>query len=122
MPRCRKCGGHAEKVHRRGLEKLFFPDAFRCQECKRRTRRFSLRWSPTLRFLFSRYSVCVRCGTRRVKSVHRRDPIEDLSKHPFSLVQAIFLAPRKHCSYCRLQYFDVRGVAPRISQTVRSSD
>lgn len=125
MPRCAKCGGHTEKVHRTGLEKWLFATAYRCQKCKQRTRHFNPWWSSTWRFVFSRYSVCVKCGTERVHSVHKRDPILDLSKHPLSLVQAIFFAPRKQCTYCRLQYYDLRAVSPaklaRTPQETRAS-
>jgi hypothetical protein len=113
MPRCLKCGGHAEKVHRTGWEKLFFSDAYRCQQCKRRTRRLAgAWWVSTYWFLSSRYSVCVRCGTQNVERVEKPDRLNDISKHPLSLIQQLFFAPRKSCSYCRLQYSDVRPLAP----------
>jgi len=111
MPRCAKCGGHTEKVPRTYLERLIFVAAYRCQKCKRRTRSFHTRWTSTWRFLFSRHSVCVRCGTEHVDSLRKRDPLLDLSKHPLSLIQVIFFAPRKHCPYCRLQFYDARSVA-----------
>ena len=111
MARCAKCGGHAEKVPRRAFERLLFASAYRCRKCKNRTRHFSHWWTSTWRFVFSRTSVCVKCGTERVHSTHKRDPILDFSKHPLSLIQVIFAAPRKQCPYCRLEYYDVRPVA-----------
>ena len=114
MPRCAKCGGHTERARRTPLERVIFRTAYRCQSCKHRTRHVSASvwWSSTWRFVFSRYAVCVKCGTRNVRSSHKRDPILDHSKHPLSLIQALFLLPRKQCPYCRLEYFDVRPVAP----------
>ena len=113
MPTCLKCGGHAEKVHRTALEKLFFSDSYRCQQCKRRTHRFFGAWLvSTYWFISSRYSVCVKCGTQNVEKVEKRDPLQDISKHPLSLIQMLFFAPRKSCSYCRLQYYDLRSLAP----------
>ena len=119
MPRCAKCGGHAEKVPRTRWERLLFAAAYRCQRCKHRTRRLNHGLSSTWHFVFSRYSVCVKCGTQRVHAVHKRDPILDLSKHPLSLVQAVFFASRKECPYCRLQYFDGRAVTPEVARSPR---
>jgi hypothetical protein len=113
MATCLTCGGHAEKVHRTALEKLLFSGAYRCQQCKRRSYRLSGGWwISTYWFITSRYSVCVRCGTQNVEKVEKRDPLQDLSKHPLSVIQQLFFAPRRSCSYCRLQYCDVRPLAP----------
>lgn len=111
MARCAKCDGHLEKVRRTRWERLVYSAAYRCQKCKARVRRSPHWWSSTFRFVFSRYSVCVQCGTEQVRKAPRRDPLSHFSKHPLSLIQTILFAPRKECPYCRLQYRDLRPVA-----------
>ena len=112
MPKCNACGGHTEKVRRVGIERVIFRSAYRCQRCKRRFRYVNAWWLSTWRFIFSRYSVCVKCGTRHVHHLYKRDPILDLSKNPLSLIQVLFFARRKQCPYCRLQYYDLRAIEP----------
>lgn len=114
MTRCYKCGGHLSKVHRRLYERLFYSDAFECVSCNTRAHRFQSWWFSPYRFIFSRYTVCVRCGTYRVHRLSGRDTVDSVSKHPFSLMLQILRAPRNKCPYCRLQYHDLRRVAPRV--------
>ena len=119
MPKCVQCGAYTKKVRRTPWERLICGSAYQCQECKRRYRFMNLRWSATFRFIFSRYTVCVKCGRPDVHGFHRRDPIVDRSWHPLSLIQQVVFAPRRHCPYCRLQYFDVRRVAPHTRRDSR---
>ncbi len=110
MAKCAECIGHIEQVRRTRWERLFFSAAYRCQKCKTRFRCGRDWWASTYRFIFSRHTVCVQCGTEQVRRAPHRDRLSSFSKHPLSLIQVIFFLPRKECPYCRLQYCDVRPV------------
>jgi hypothetical protein len=66
--------------------------------------------SPGLTFLFSRHTVCVRCGTSRVQRLSRRDSVDSTSRHPFSALMRLFGAPLNRCQACRLQFYDWRPI------------
>ena len=108
MPACPKCGGSAQKVHRKGYERPLFRAAYQCDRCNHRNRKFRLLHFPGLRFVFSIHTLCPRCNTPDVHRMTKRDPIDEFSKHPFCLIQRVFFAPRNKCPDCRLQYFDLR--------------
>ena len=111
MSRCPKCGGHLGKVHRKTLERVIYASAYECPKCRYRFRRFHRWWFSTYRYLFSRYTVCLRCGTSRVHRITKRDHLDHVSKHPFSVIQQILGAPKNKCPYCRLQFHDMRPIA-----------
>ena len=119
MNRCLKCGGHLQKVHRNLFEKMLCSDAYQCMKCDRKSRRFYDWWFSPYRFIFSRYTVCIRCGTHRVHRMSKRDPLDSVSKNPLSLVQQIVRAPRNKCPFCRVQYHDLRPVAPTLQTPAR---
>jgi uncharacterized protein with PIN domain len=112
MTICPKCGGHLGKVHRTLAERPIFSGAYACPKCKFRFRQFQPWWYTTYRFVFSQYTLCLRCGTYRVHRVNKRDRLDQVSRHPFSLIQQVFGAPRNKCPFCRLQYHDVRPFGP----------
>jgi hypothetical protein len=116
MTKCRNCGGYLAQVRRTRWERLICSAAYLCQKCRTRVRERSLPywWTSTWRFILSRHTVCIRCGTVQVHKVRKRDPLNQFSKHPLSLIQAIFFVPRKECPFCRLQYLDVRPVAHNL--------
>jgi len=115
MTRCPYCEGHLKRVHRYFFEKWFYSDAFTCHRCKRRSRRYQLWWYSTYRYVFSRYSVCLRCGTQHVYRVTKKDRVDSVSKNILSLMQQILFAPVKKCPNCRLQYHDARPIAPEVA-------
>lgn len=67
-----------------------------------------------MRPFLSRHSACPRCGTDRVKKLAGFDLVDRLSRHPLSLIQALFFAPLHHCPFCRLQFFDLRPLSKRV--------
>ena len=107
MSSCPNCGAYTHRVRRNHLEKLVFISVHGCSECDFRIRKS--RWSsPALHFVFSTSSSCPRCETLQVHPAIEREPLNDLSKHPVSLLQQIFRAPRRRCYSCRLEYHDFR--------------
>jgi predicted RNA-binding Zn-ribbon protein involved in translation (DUF1610 family) len=95
MPECPKCGGHLVRTHRGPFRKFAYSALFRCRQCGFRTGKFHSWLSSNYRFVFSRYTRCVRCGTCNVRRGSRRDRIDGVSGHPFSLLQHILGAPLK---------------------------
>ena len=61
-------------------------------------------------FVFSRYTRCIDCGGYRVRAARPR-PNRPHVRRPLSLLFGVTLAPIYHCSPCRLQYHDWRGIA-----------
>jgi hypothetical protein len=91
------------------LQKLFYSELSQCSKCGLRVKQpHPLLRTLTLRFLFSRYTQCVRCGTFHVQRSRKRDRIDSLSKTLYSLIQHILGAPLNKCVACRLQYYDWR--------------
>jgi hypothetical protein len=83
-----------------------------CRVCHARYRTFRVPFSDASRFLFSRYSHCIQCGSKKVKRLAQRDRIDGLSKHPLSVLLGLTFAPLNHCNACRLQYHDWRRPEP----------
>jgi len=107
MVTCPNCGSYPRRVRRNMWARLVYRSLRICSDCGFRLRK--LRWSLSPpRFVFSTWSSCPRCGTRQVKPAIKRDRIDDISKHPLSLLLQIFGAPRLRCSFCRLEYHDIR--------------
>jgi hypothetical protein len=101
------------RVHRRLAERFLYSTVFSCPHCKRRVHRLRdslLSTYSTLRFVLATHSRCPRCGRRNVNRLRRSDTIELLTRNPFALIQAVLGAPVKHCHYCRIRYFDWRGI------------
>jgi len=121
MPRCASCGGPLRQVHRRFYERLFCSITFACRDCDLRVRRFR-GWSfRSLRFVCSHYTACIRCGASEVYRTHRKDRIDSVSNHPWSLLLQFLGAPRHRCPFCRLQYHDVRAIRPHAAAALRKN-
>lgn len=112
MPQCPKCGGYLVRIHRGTFRKIAYSALFRCRQCGFRTGKFHSWLSSNYRFMFSRYTRCVRCSTYNVHRGSKRDRIDGVSRHPLSLLQHILGAPLNKCPACRLQYYDWRRPQP----------
>ena len=109
---CRHCGKRLVRVHRRPLEKLVWSDMYECPNCNRRVGTYHRSFYAHCRFLFSRHSHCIRCGSDAVQRLKKRDKVDGFSQNPLALVQALIAAPVNRCSPCRLQFFDWRKPRP----------
>ncbi len=108
------------RVHRRIYEKLVYSDIYFCAVCERRVGSLHRGLYAHSRFVFSRYSRCIRCGSEAVERLAKRDPVDNFSKSPLAWAQFLLGAPVNRCSPCRLQYFDWRK--PRPGASVASAD
>lgn len=66
--------------------------------------------------LFSRVSLCPRCGTSRLRVLRKRDPVDTMSTSLVSTLQRIMGAELHHCEFCRLQFYDFRKVAAKSKE------
>ena len=107
MP-CPRCGKRLVRVHRTALEKLLWSDMYECSGCKRREGTYHRSLYAHCRFLFSRHSRCIRCGSEAVQRLKKRDKVDGFSQNPLALMQVLIGAPVNRCSPCRLQFFDWR--------------
>ena len=95
------------------LEKTVYSSVYVCPRCNLRLglhHRFLFRQLVRVRFLFSLYSCCVRCGSYAVHALAQRDYVDAVSRSPLGAFQALLGAPLKKCPACRLQYYDWRPV------------
>jgi hypothetical protein len=109
---CPKCDLRLLRVHRKLWEKLFYSNMYRCGGCERRSGEVHIGLLAQVRFIFSRYSHCIRCGSDAVQRLAKRDTVDGFSSHPLALAQVLLAAPVNRCSPCRLQFFDWRKPRP----------
>lgn len=119
MPQCPKCGGHLVRTHRRRFQKIAYTAVFRCRKCDYQVGKFHPWLIANYRFLFSRYTRCIRCGTEQVYRASKRDRVDYVSSHPLSMLLHLTGAPLNKCPGCRLQYYDWRR--PRLTAPAESS-
>jgi uncharacterized protein with PIN domain len=112
MTQCPRCESRLRRTHRTAFQRTLYSDAFVCRECGYRTARLRPFIRVNATFLFSRHTHCIRCGTARVHRLSKRDRVDSISKHLFSLLQHLTFAPINKCIACRLQYYDWRPPPP----------
>ena len=107
-----------ERVARTWLQRIIYSEVYICIACGARLgiHRPSLSSAiiNTYRFICSRYSHCVSCGSG---AVERNDRVYFLSKNPLGWIQWLVGAPAMECSPCGRQYFDWRPARPRQINT-----
>jgi uncharacterized protein with PIN domain len=107
---CPRCGAAFARVRRSFVGRALFRKVQICSACGYREREWRVPFASEAAFVFSRYTRCIECGGYRVRRLSERDHIDRMSAHPLSLVFGVVLAPINHCSPCRLQYRDWRGI------------
>jgi uncharacterized Zn finger protein len=110
MPQCPNCGRHLLRRHRTVLQKLVYSDAFRCEQCGNWVKHYHSFLRVEIGFFLTPYTQCIRCGTREVHRIAKRDRVDSLSKRPASRLMQLLGAPLNKCPACRLQYYDWRPV------------
>jgi hypothetical protein len=108
MLTCSRCDQPLVRVHRTIFEKWLFAEMYKCSGCHRKTGSYHRYIYTHWRFLSSRHSRCIRCGSEAIDRLKKRDKVDDFSQNPLALIQALVGAPVNRCSPCRLQYFDWR--------------
>lgn len=114
MPDCELCGHETIRTRRTPLQKVFNEAAFQCPKCGD-----SLFFKRRLFQRFSFCSQCPQCGTRHLSKLRSVDRVDRLNKNPLRLLLGILHAPLYHCTFCRLQFWDLRKRQAR-SQPVRA--
>jgi len=104
------------RVHRNYFERLIYSEVFRCPKCDNRVSATHPYARVTLRFIFSRHTHCIRCGTPFVQRSTKRDRVDSISSHVLGRVQRVLGAPLNKCVACRLQYYDWRPVKKEQEQ------
>jgi uncharacterized protein with PIN domain len=112
---CPNCGALLERVPRSFIGRLFFRRIRQCPKCHQTVRERRIPFEDAFRFIFSRWTRCIRCGGYRVQRIRQRDMIDRMSFHPLSRLMAVTFAPIYHCHLCRLQYRDWRGLHPDVA-------
>ena len=115
MPACPRCQTPMVRTHRTALQRLLYEGMFQCPACAFQGKRPYRALYPTLAFLLSRYTRCIRCSNANVQRLSRRDSVDWMSWHPISLVCRVTGAPLNRCPACRLQYYDWRPIARAVA-------
>lgn len=115
---CPHPSGCQVRVSRHWLQRIFYTEVYYCTDCGVRLgihhRYLSVLFVKNVRFIFSRYSHCVSCGSGAVDA---GGSIYLLSRNPFGWIQLLAAAPLRECSPCGLQFFDWRPARSLRSQT-----
>ena len=119
MFKCPQCPDSMAYVARTPVQRIVYSAACVCPRCGYRLSLYH-RFIGTLfindyRFIFSRYSHCIRCGSG---SVGRSNYADFLAKHPLGWIQRLIGAPMMECSSCGGGYFDWRSPRRGRSRTV----
>ena len=112
MPACPSCTRSLTRSHRRLLERVIYAETYQCAKCGRRAARLYPGLAVLLTFVFSRYTHCIQCGSKRVQRTSMRHHVEAPSRHPVSRLLGLTGAPLNKCPRCRLQYCDWRTPRP----------
>ena len=109
---CPRCSGRIEPVDQTRLQSILYSEAFVCTGCGVRMELYRGLISFVInnhRFLFSRYSHCLSCGSA---NVDRGRKAHSVSKNPLGWIQLLAAAPLMECYPCGRQYFDWRIPRP----------
>ena len=108
--KCKQCGGKLKRVHRTFFERFGYMAIYECRECKREEfvpRRYRYHFGPSCR--------CPLCGTYRVVRLKQPDKIDRKHGGFLNLLERLIGKGRLfHCRWCRLQFFDRRGLATQV--------
>ncbi|MBK9169199.1 MAG: zinc ribbon domain-containing protein [Bryobacterales bacterium] len=107
MAKCLQCGGRLARIHRTFRDRLRFAAIYRCRDCG--ARQEQEHWYSAF---FGPASRCPSCGTYRLQRLREVDRIDRVSRNPISFIQRILGGQLHRCGYCRLQFYDLRPIAP----------
>jgi len=110
------------RVSRWWFQRIVYSEVYLCSSCGSRLgmyhRFLSALVVNNVRFLFSRYSHCVSCGS---SAIDDGGSIYFLSKNPLGWILLLAAAPLRECSPCGRQFFDWRPARPLRSKTAFSN-
>ena len=118
MGKCGYCGGgRLKRVHRTFLERFSYLAIYKCRECENEEfvpRRYTFRLGGNAR--------CPRCGTLRITKLRGLDKIDPMIPGMLNRLEILAGGTLYHCSFCRLQFYDRRKMAPRTTLEPIQSD
>jgi hypothetical protein len=104
MLTCPVCDTSGKRRHRSLLERIFTRAKLVCPQCRE-----TWYWR---RVLFQRHVLCPECGTPRLAKRMKYDRIDRKSDSFLRRFLVLFGSPIYHCTFCRLQFRDVRSMDP----------
>ena len=112
MAVCDICGGPLVRRPRGAWRRIIARASYCCERCGDK----SYFYRPFFA-LFQRYSVCPICHNPRLRVLARRDHIDRRTINPIRRMLVLVGAPLYHCTFCRFQFRDVRGLDPRVRES-----
>ncbi len=108
MQSCIECGHRATRRRRGIFRKIACRATFECDHC-------GLNWNEfrPLFAIFQRYCQCPRCHNRDLTRLAARDRLDRMHPNPLRLLAGLLGASLYHCTFCRMQFRDWRGLDPR---------
>ena len=111
--KCKLCGEKLRRVHRTFVERFRYMAIYECKACESEEfapRRFTYHFGPSCR--------CPECGTYRVVRLKQPDHIDRKHSGFLNLLERFAGRGRLfHCRWCRLQFFDRRGLGTGVTAT-----
>ena len=118
MYECPHSSGCQARVTRKWFQRIVYSEVYLCTACGAslgiHRRYLSTLVVNNVRFIFSRYSHCVSCGSG---AVERGGRLYFPSKNPLAWIQLLVAAPLRECSPCGRQFFDWRSARPLSNDT-----
>lgn len=111
MQHCPVCAGLGKRRPRSFVERLFTRAKLRCSSC-------NAVWYWR-RYFFQKHAQCPECGTSRLSKLRKYDKIDRISESVLRRSLALFGASIYHCTFCRLQFRDYRGLNPNRRHDVQ---
>jgi hypothetical protein len=122
MCQCSHASDHQVRVSRKWFQRIAYSEVYFCTACGASLgihhRYISTLIVNNFRFIFSRYSHCVSCGSG---AVDRGGRLYFPSINPLAWIQVLAAAPLRECSPCGRQFFDWRPARPLPSDTASAS-
>jgi predicted RNA-binding Zn-ribbon protein involved in translation (DUF1610 family) len=109
MPCCQFCDHELIRKRRTLFQKAFTLAVFKCPKCHNSTS-----WRRPFFHKISLRSQCPQCGTPDVSKLRSIDRVDRLNKNPLRALLGLVGAPLHHCTFCRLQFWDLRSRSPEV--------
>lgn len=112
MPACDICGGLLVRRPRGTYRRIVSRASYRCEGCGAN----SYFYRPFFA-LFQRFSQCPICHNPRLSILSRRDHVDRRTRNPLRRMLGLFGRPLYHCTFCRFQFRDIRGLDPHVRES-----
>jgi len=89
---------------------------YKCKDCREK-HAVSRRWRHHL----GSGVRCPQCGTARVTKLRKRDRIDPMQTGFLNFLERLLDGKLYHCHFCRVQFFDRRGIVVPLEETMQES-